>query len=125
MEESEVGGAGVLVANAVMKVSDLTNIFIDLSTQRKHFPAKNDMVLIPIQLDGKQPFIVVNTPIALHDLPTCTICDPPMVIGKPHVKPPEMQRALRNHTAAHQLTSDFPAEPCAFCCQPIAKLVWI
>ena len=79
-------------------------------------------MICPIQVGDEAVFVMKAPTSAGQDLPTCMLCDPPMVIGKPAFNESERQRALRNHAAAHLLSQHSEDERCAFCCQTNCQL---
>ena len=125
------------VAIDVMKIKDLSNAFDILVQRYKHHVAKGGNIG-PVQMGEKLYFVVGdNDPFSRSlELLVCTICDPPQYINRPKskdVKPQfkdenELQRALRNHMAAHQLKSPQLMgnnEPCAFCCRSCHAVVQV
>lgn len=120
MEET-VSEDGLLVTNAVMKVEDLNLIFKELTSQKKHLRAKNQVEVEAINLEGRTPF-VISAPDAQIKLPVFNICVPPMALGKVGDKPHDIQRIVRNHAAAHQLQKQYPDEPCGLCCKATCTL---
>ena len=125
LEDSAPDGSQVVVTNAIMKVSELMAVFADLRSKKKHLRAKNDMKVHPITIGDNKPFIVLAPAVSL-DLPVCNICVPPKVIGKPNMKAYDIQRALRNHNALHQILAQESFkdkdEPYGLCCGPTCGL---
>ena len=116
LEDSASSTIGMVVTNAVMKVSELSTVFSGLSLRKKHLRAKNDIKIHPILVGVSKPFVVA-VPTNSFELPVCNICVPPKIIGKKNMKGYDIQRALRNHNALHQLQAP-PAtkdELCGLC----------
>uniref|UniRef100_A0A7S2L7F9 Uncharacterized protein n=1 Tax=Skeletonema marinoi TaxID=267567 RepID=A0A7S2L7F9_9STRA len=111
LEESEVDGESV--TNALMKLSELKTVFVEMtSAGTRCHKLKKTIVLPPITVNSESPFIVTNK---VSNLPVCGICRPPMTIGKPNSEKHEVQRYLRNHAASHFWKSPTVEEPCALC----------
>ena len=112
----------------VMKIKDLSTAFDVLIKRVKVHSTKNSDIQ-PIEVGDKLCFVAgSNDPYALNlELLVCNLCVPPQYIRRPNGKDPmptfadenELQRALHNHMAAHQLKHPEllrTNEPCGFCC---------
>ena len=112
---------GTFTTTAVMKISDLTSVFEQLSKGNRH-NLKNTTSLPPIEVNGTNPFVVMPSTDSTH-LPVCRLCQPPMRIGKVKDDSNAIQRALRNHAASHLLTkTSIVGEPCGLCCSTACTL---
>jgi len=63
-----------------------------------------------------------NDPVPL-ELPVYQLCDPPKITRNANTKDYDIQRAICNHAASHQIQTDFvDAEPCGLCCGSTCNL---
>lgn len=122
--EETITEDGDIAMNAAFRVSEVLSALADKSEgQLLCYNATDDCAIPPIIVKNKSPFIIDITSHAAKQL-VCNICDPPVAIGKADYDKDKMQRAIRNHMAAHQLINegDVSEEPCAFCARPSCKL---
>ena len=124
LEDSPSDQNGLLITNASMKLSELEIIFNVLYRGKKHFIARKDIRLAPITVKDREfPFLVIaNETRSAENLPVCNLCHPPVVMGKVGLKPNVIQRAIRNHIAAHLIHTNFADEPCGLCCGSTCNL---
>ena len=126
METVEVENQpGELVTHSVMQLSALRDVFDILSNKNHHSRPKNELRLEPVEVDGKAAFIVQGSNNNQEtELPICNHCTPPMKIGKPGMNDGDINKAIRNHAASHQLHTPSLStdEPCGLCCNIHCKL---
>ena len=121
--EETIAEDGDIAMNAVFRVSEVSSVLADVSEgQLLHHNVTDDCTIPPIVVKNKSPFVDVTSDAA--EQLVCNVCDPPVAIGKADYDKDKMQRAIRNHMAAHQLINegDVSEEPCAFCARPSCKL---
>ena len=119
-----VSDTGDITMNAVFRVSEVVSILAAMSEQQVVYHNVTDECAIPpITVKNTTPFVINMATYAAEQL-LCNLCDPPVTIGKSDYDTIKMQRAVRNHMAAHQLINngDITEEQCAFCTRPSCKL---
>jgi len=102
----------------VFEINDLEQIFHTLQSNNTSIPPKSKAIIPPIRSNGEEKFILER---AIFELPQCSLCTPPCVIGDSTMKTSLVERHLRNHTASHLAQEigwadvEMPADPCGWC----------
>ena len=102
----------------VFEINDLEQIFHTLQSNNTSVPPKSKTIIPPIKINGEEKFILQTE---IFELPQCSLCVPPCVIGDRNMKASLVERHLRNHTASHIAQEigwaniEMPADPCGWC----------
>jgi hypothetical protein len=78
----------------------------------------------PLTVDGNALFVFVPSANAHDDtgLPVCKICTPPKTLGETSMSEAHITKFIRNHAAAHMMSTPFVGKVCGLCCGPNCKL---
>jgi hypothetical protein len=120
------------IMRRILSLENLSSAHKILSSHRNVHSVSGTTIIVPILVNSVPQFLFNGDGVAIKTF-VCSICNPPVSIGKHYFDAKTMARSLRNHMAAHiyehrsgdgvsGITMPFPTEPCAYCCGGTCKV---